>query len=159
MGETDLKERLTKDMNAALKAGEKQRLGIIRLINAAVKQREIDSRSSTPSKQTALDDQQVIAVLDKMAKQRRESIDQFQRANRNDLVAQEEAELAVILDYLPSALSDAEIDAAIQDAITAAGAESIRDMGKVMGQLKPKMQGRADMAQVSARVKSMLSQT
>src|SRR5690606_23739262 len=119
-------------------------------IMAAIKQREVDER-------TQLDDAQILAVLDKMAKQRRESIAQFQSAGRDDLVAAEQAELGIIQDYLPQALSEAEVESLINEALAESGASGIGDMGKVMAILKPKMQGRADMAAVSARVKSLLS--
>jgi uncharacterized protein YqeY len=145
-----LKDRLQADMKAAMKAGEKDRLGVIRLIMAAIKQREVDERIQ-------LDDAQVLAVLDKMVKQRRESIAQFQAAGRDDLVAAEQAELGVIQDYLPQALSETEVESLINEALAESGASGIGDMGKVMAILKPKMQGRADMAAVSARVKSLLS--
>lgn len=144
-----LKARLQDDMKAAMKAGEKQRLGVIRLILAAVKQREVDDR-------VALDDEQVIAVLDKMVKQRRESIAQYRAGGRPDLADIEGAEIEVIQAYLPVALSEAEIDRLIGDAIAETGAAGIAGMGKVMGVLKPKMQGRADMAAVSSRVKQLL---
>ncbi len=145
-----LKDRLQADMKAAMKAGEKDRLGVIRLIMAAIKQREVDERIQ-------LDDAQVLAVLDKMVKQRRESIAQFQSAGRDDLVAAEQAELGVIQDYLPQALSETEVESLINEALAESGASGMGDMGKVMAILKPKMQGRADMAAVSARVKGLLS--
>jgi uncharacterized protein YqeY len=145
-----LKETLQQDMKQAMRAGEKRELGVIRLIQAAIKQREVDERIE-------LDDAQVTAVLDKMAKQRRESIDQYRKAGRDDLVDQENFELELIKKYLPEPLGDAEIDAMIADAIATTGASSIKDMGKVMGQLKPKLQGRADMGAVSARIKARLS--
>ncbi|WP_133717708.1 GatB/YqeY domain-containing protein [Methylocaldum gracile] len=145
-----LKERLQADMKAAMKAGEKDRLGVIRLIMAAIKQREVDERIQ-------LDDAQVLAVLDKMVKQRRESITQFQSAGRDDLVAAEQAELGVIQEYLPQALSEEEVESLIKEALAESGASGIGDMGKVMAVLKPKMQGRADMSMVSLRVKSLLS--
>lgn len=145
-----LKDRIQQDMKDAMRAKEKSRLGTIRLILAAIKQREVDERIE-------LDDAQVIAVLDKMTKQRRESISQFEQAGREDLVAQENAELGVIRPYLPEALGEDELNALIDAAMEATGASSIKDMGKVMGQLKPKIQGRADMGAVSARVKSALS--
>lgn len=148
MAET-LKQRLQADMKAAMKSGDKARLGVIRLINAAVKQREVDERIE-------LDDAQVLAVLDKMVKQRRDSITQYESAGRDDLAATERDEVEVIQVYLPAALSDTEIDALIDEAIAATGAESMRDMGKLMGVLKPKLQGRADMGGVSQRVKARL---
>ena len=144
-----LKQRLQDDMKAAMKAGEKERLGVIRLILAAVKQWEVDERVS-------LDDEQIIAVLDKMVKQRRESIRQYRGGNRPDLADIEGAEIAVIQTYLPMALSEEEIDRLIGDAIAATGAAGISGMGKVMGVLKPRMQGRADMTAVSSRVKQLL---
>ena len=145
-----LKQRIQDDMKASLKAGDKRRLGTIRLMLAAVKQREVDERIE-------LDDQQVLAVLDKMVKQRRESIAQYEKAGRDELAEQEAFEVGVIQEYLPDALSDQEIATLIEEAIAGTGAQSIRDMGKVMGQLKPKMQGRADMGAVSSLVKQKLS--
>ncbi len=137
-------------MKASLKAGDKRRLGTVRLILAAIKQREVDERIE-------LDDPQVLAVLDKMVKQRRESIAQYEKAGRDELAEQEAFEVGVIQEYLPDALSDREIATLIEEAIAGTGAQSIRDMGKVMGQLKPKMQGRADMGAVSSLVKQKLS--
>jgi uncharacterized protein YqeY len=145
-----LKDTLQQDMKAAMRAADKRRLGVIRLINAAIKQREVDER-------VELDDTQVIAVLDKMAKQRRESIDQYEKAGRTDLVEQEDFELEILKTYLPEQLSDADIDAMIDAAITATGAGSMKDMGKVMGQLKDKLAGRADMGAVSGKIKARLS--
>ena len=136
-------------MKAAMKAGEKERLGTIRLINAAIKQREVDER-------IVLDDAQVLTVLDKMAKQRRESISQYRAAGREDLAIVEEGELRLIQTYLPEALSDSEIGALIDAGIAEVGAAVIADMGKVMAILKPKIQGRADMAAVSAQVRARL---
>ena len=147
-----LKTRLQDDMKTALKSKDKDRLGTIRLILAAVKQREVDERID-------LDDAAIITILDRMAKQRRESISQFQNAGRTDLADKEEFELAVIQSYLPAALSDAELDQLIEAAMTESGASSIRDMGKVMALIKPKAQGRADMTALSARVKARLSAT
>jgi uncharacterized protein len=144
-----LKERITEDMKSAMRAGDKERLGTIRLALAAIKQREIDERIS-------LDDGQVLAVLDKMIKQRREAIAQFELGKRADLVARESAEITVLQGYLPARLSDAEIDSLISDAIAATGAASIKDMGKVMAAVKGKVQGRADMGAVSARIKQRL---
>lgn len=132
-----------------MKGGDKARLAVVRLMLAAVKQREVDERIE-------LDDSQVLAVLDKMVKQRRDSIQQYGDAGRDDLVAQEAAEIEVIQEFLPTALSDDEIDAIIEAAITETGAESMRDMGKVMGIVKPQVQGRADVGQVSGRVKQRL---
>jgi uncharacterized protein YqeY len=145
-----LKQAITDDMKSAMKAGEKERLGTIRLILSAIKQQEVDSRKD-------LEDSDIIAILDKMSKQRRESIDQYEKAGRDDLAGKEKAELEIIQTYLPSQLGDDEIAAMIDEAIKATGAEAMKDMGKVMGILKPKMQGRADMAAVSAQIKSRLS--
>jgi uncharacterized protein len=145
-----LKDRVQEDMKTAMRAGEKQRLGTVRLIMAAIKQREVDER-------VLLDDAQVLAVLEKMGKQRRESITQFEAGGRADLVAKENAELAIISAYLPTALGDAELDALIRAAMAETGASSIKDMGKVMASIKSKAQGRADMASVGARIKALLS--
>ncbi len=144
-----LKNRIQQDMKDTLRSGDKPRLGLIRLILAAIKQREVDERIE-------LDDDQILTVLDKMAKQRRESIEQFTKAGRTDLSNQENFELELIKSYLPEQLDDAAIDALIDEALQATGARSIKDMGKVMGLLKPKMQGRADMGAVSGRIKSRL---
>ena len=144
-----LKERIQQDVKDAMRAKDKPRLATIRLITAAIKQREVDERID-------LDDTQVIAVLDKMVKQRRESISQFEKASRDDLIAQENSELEIIQSYLPEQLTEAEITVLIDTAMAATGAASIKDMGKVMGQLKPKLQGRADMGAVSAMIKARL---
>jgi uncharacterized protein YqeY len=144
-----LKERITEDMKAAMRSGEKERLGLIRMITSAIKQREVDER-------IALDDAQVLSVLEKMIKQRKESLVMFQAGNRQDLVDKEAAEITLLQGYLPSQLSDAEIDALIKEAIAATGAASIKDMGKVMGLIKAKAQGRADMAAVGAKIKAKL---
>jgi len=145
-----LKQRLTDDMKAAMKAGDKPRLAVIRLINAAVKQREVDERIE-------LSDEQVLAVLDKMVKQRRDSVTQYRQAGRAELAEQEEFEIGVIQDYLPAALSEAEIATLLEEAIASSGASGMQDMGKVMGVLKPKLQGRADLGAVSALVKQKLA--
>lgn len=145
-----LKQRLSDDMKAAMKAGDKQTLGVIRLIRAAVKQREVDERIQ-------LDDAQVVAVLDKMLKQRRDSVDQYQAANREDLANVERNEITVIERYLPPRLDAAAIDAAIDAAIAETGAQGIADIGKLMGVLKPRLAGQADMAQVSAQIKRRLA--
>ena len=144
-----LKDQITEDMKTALKAGDKDRLRAVRLIMAAIKQVEVDQRIE-------LDDTAVLSVLDKMVKQRRDSVEQFQKGNRNDLADIELAEIAVLEDYLPEQLSDAELDAMIDEAISSTGAESIRDMGKVMTQIKGKAAGRADMGAVGAKVKARL---
>ena len=145
-----LTDRIKEDMKAAMKGGNKERLRVIRLILSAIKQIEVDER-------IALDNERVILVLDKMLKQRRESIRQFADAGRNDLVAIEEAEIPVIQDFLPQALTETEIDSMVKDAVAESGAESVKDMGKVMALLKAKMQGRADMSAVSVKIKAALA--
>jgi uncharacterized protein YqeY len=144
-----LKARITEDMKAAMRSGEKDRLSCIRMLQAGIKQREVDERIE-------LDDTQVLAVIDKMIKQRKESIAQFQAGNRADLVAKESADIDVLTGYLPAQLGLPELNAMIKDAIAATGAASMKDMGKVMGILKPKVQGRTDMGALSARIKSAL---
>jgi uncharacterized protein len=144
-----LKERITEDMKAAMRSGERERLGVIRLITSAIKQREVDER-------IVLDDTQVLSVLEKMIKQRKESVAQFQAGNRQDLVDKENSEITLLQGYMPSQLSDAELDSLIGEAVTAAGASSIKDMGKVMAIIKAKAQGRADMAAVGAKIKAKL---
>jgi uncharacterized protein YqeY len=145
-----LKDRVTEDMKTAMRAGEKERLATIRLILAAIKQREVDERIT-------LDDSQVLAAIEKMIKQRKEAIAQFEAGGRADLVAKESAEIGILQTYLPAQMSDSEIDALIAEAIASTGAASIKDMGKVMGAVKAKAQGRADMGAVSARIKQKLS--
>ncbi len=145
-----LLERIQDEMKAALKAGDKPRLSALRLMVAAVKQAQIDQRKT-------LDDTEVVAVLDRMAKQRRESIEQYTQAGRTDLADKERAELAVIQEFLPQPLSEAEIEALIEQAVAETGAASMREMGRVMGWLKPRLQGRADMSAVSRRVRERLS--
>ena len=145
-----LKDRITEDMKTAMRAGDKERLATVRLALAAIKQREVDERIS-------LDDTQVLAVLEKMIKQRREAITQFASGNRADLVAKETAEIGVLQQYLPAQMSEPEVDALIQEAIQATGAASMKDMGKVMAAVKAKAVGRADMAAVAARIKARLS--
>lgn len=147
---SELKTQITNDMKAAMKGGDKPRLGVIRLILAAIKQQEVDNRIQ-------LDDIQVLVVLDKMLKQRKDSQEQYQNAGRQDLADQESFEIDVIKGYLPAQLSEAEIISAIDAAIAESGAESVRDMGKVMGLLKPKLQGRADMGKVGGLIKQRLS--
>jgi len=144
-----LKGTITEDMKSALKAGDKDRLKVVRLILAAIKQVEVDTRSE-------LDDAGVLAVLEKMVKQRRDSVEQFTRGGRDDLVAIEKAEIDVLDTYLPTKMDDAELDALIDEVMTATGAESIRDMGKVMGAIKSKAAGKADMGAVGAKVKARL---
>jgi uncharacterized protein len=145
-----LKGQITEDMKSAMKAGEKDRLKVVRLMLAAIKQIEVDTREE-------LDDAAVLGVLAKMVKQRRDSVDQFEKGDREDLAAIERAEIAVIEDYLPTQLFADELAAMVDEVIQATGAESIRDMGKVMGQIKARASGRADMGAVSATVKDRLN--
>ena len=144
-----LKERITEDMKTAMRSGEKDRLAVIRLLQAAIKQREVDER-------IVLDDAQVTSVLEKMIKQRRESIVAFEKGARADLVAKETAEIVLLSPYLPAQMSDADLDALIAEAIAATGAASVKDMGKVMGIVKAKAAGKADMGAVGARIKAKL---
>lgn len=145
-----LKQQLTNDMKAAMKAGEKHRLGVIRLVNAGIKQREVDERIE-------LDDAAVLAVLEKMLKQRKDSVSQYEGAGREDLAAIERAEIEVIQTYLPAQLDEAQIQAAIDDAVASTGASGPADMGKLMGVLKPALAGQADMGLVSKLVKQKLA--
>ena len=145
-----LKNRVKDEMVAAMKGGDKRRLEAIRLLLAAIKQREVDERIE-------LDDTQVLVVLDKMVKQRRDSIEQYEKAGRTELAEQEAFEISLLQEFLPAALSDAEIDVLIDQAIVSTGATSIKDMGRVMGKIKPQAQGRADLGEVSVRVKAKLS--
>jgi uncharacterized protein len=145
-----LREQLNEDMKAAMKAREAEKLGALRLLLAAVKQREIDERIT-------LDDAGVVSVVEKMIKQRRDSISQFEKGARQDLADKEKFEVAILEAYLPQQLSQAEVDAIIADAVAATGAKSPADMGKVMGVVKPKLAGRADMGKVSALVKAKLA--
>ncbi|MGD8207917.1 MAG: GatB/YqeY domain-containing protein [Thiohalocapsa sp.] len=152
MSDTDsaLKARITEDMKTAMRSGDKERLGAIRLVLAAIKQVEVDTRET-------LADPQVVGILDKLAKQRRESISQYQDAGRDDLAAKEQRELELIQEYLPAALSEQELERIIEDALQQSGASGMKDMGRVMAIIKPQAQGRADMGAVSARVKQRLS--
>jgi len=145
-----LKQQITEDMKTAMRGGDKQRLGVIRLMLAAIKQREVDER-------IVLDDAQVLAVLEKMLKQRKDSVSQYAAAGREDLAEVERAEMTVIESYLPAKLDDAEIDALITAAIAATGASSPRDMGKVVAAVKDKAAGRADMGVVSGKIKARLA--
>ncbi|MFC4523990.1 GatB/YqeY domain-containing protein [Cupriavidus pinatubonensis] len=145
-----LKARINDDMKAAMRARETERLGTIRLLLAAIKQREVDERIE-------LDDTAVLAVVEKLLKQRKDSITQFEQAGRDDLVQKEQAEVEVLKVYMPAALSEAEVAAAVQQAVTETGAAGPQDMGKVMGVLKAKLAGRADMTAVSAQVKAVLA--
>ena len=146
---TSLKDRITEDMKTAMRAGDKSRLGAIRMVLAAIKQKEVDERIS-------VDDESVLVILEKMLKQRRESLSQFSDAGRKDLAQREQEEIDVISAYMPEPLGEAELDALITEAISESGAESMRDMGKVMAIVKSRAQGRADMSAVSARVKASL---
>lgn len=144
-----LRERITEDMKTAMRAKDMPRLGAIRLLQAAIKQREVDERIE-------LDDAQVVAVIEKMLKQRRDSISQYEAANRNDLADVEKFEVSVLQAYMPQALSDAEVEQMVVDAIAASGAAGVKDMGKVMAAVKPQVAGRADMGKVSALIKAKL---
>lgn len=144
-----LKDRITEDMKAALRAKDSARLSAIRLLLAAIQQREVDERIT-------LGDAEVVSVIEKMLKQRRDSIQQFEAAGRQDLADKEKFEVTVLQAYMPKALSEAEVEATVMEAIGASGAKSMQDMGKVMSLLKPKLAGRADMAKVSTLVKSKL---
>ncbi len=146
---SEVKARLQEAVKAAMRSGDKDRLGTLRMATAALKQREVDSRAE-------LGDDEVIEELSRLVKQSRESLEHYEGAGRDDLAATERARIAVISEFLPAALSDAELDALIDEVIQATGASSVREMGQVMGQLKPRVQGRADMSAVSARVKARL---
>ena len=145
-----LQDRITEDMKAAMRAKDSERLSGIRMLLAAIKQREVDERIT-------LTDADIVAVVEKLIKQRRDSTTQYQAANRQDLAEKEQTDLAIYQAYMPQALSDAEVDAAIKAAINSAGASGMKDMGKVMAELKPKLAGRADMGKVSAFIKAKLS--
>lgn len=147
---TPLKQRIQEDMKAALRAQDKQRLGVVRLILAAIKQVEVDER-------VEVDDTRITQILNKMLKQRHDSITQYDQAKRDDLADQERLEVGIIQTYLPEPLSEAEVDRLLSEVITKVGATSIKDMGKVMAELKEKMQGRADMTQISAKIKERLT--
>lgn len=147
--DTSLKQRIREDMNAALRAQDKQRLGVVRLILAAIKQVEVDER-------VEVDDIRITQILNKMLKQRRDSIAQYDEAKRDDLADQERLEVGIIQTYLPEPLSEADIDHIISEVMTKVGATSVKDMGKVMAELKNKLQGRADMTQISAKIKERL---
>jgi len=145
-----LKQDITDDMKSAMRAKQKDRLVTIRLILAAIKQIEVDERIE-------LDDARITTILVKMVKQRKESISQFSKANRTDLVDKEQAEIVIINKYMPSPLSAEEVETIIQDAIASTGASSIKEMGKVMGMIKPKLEGKADIGQVSQKIKALLT--
>lgn len=145
-----LKQRLQDDVKTAMKSGAKQALGTLRLVMAEIKQREVDDNIT-------LDDAQILAVLDKMLKKRRDALSQFQQAQREDLVAQEQFEIELIQGYLPTPLDPAALDALLQASVMATGAVGLKDLGKVMAQVKPQLQGRADMSVVSQRLKALLT--
>tara|TARA_Y100000748_G_C15439024_1_gene466408 strand:+ start:302 stop:751 length:450 start_codon:yes stop_codon:yes gene_type:complete len=147
---TDIKNKITEDVKSAMRSKDKERLAALRLIQAGLKQKEVDDRIE-------LNDEQTIAILDKMAKQHRDSIEQFGRANRNDLIEKEQQELNIIESYLPEQLSNDDINSLIEHAISEVGANSLKDMGKIMALLKDKLQGRADMGHVSRLIKAKLS--
>lgn len=147
---SELKSQITDAMKAAMRAKEKERLGTIRMILAELKRIEVDERIE-------LDDARILTILDKMLKQRRDSVSQFEAAGRQELADVEKAEISVIQDFLPTALSEEEIGQLVDDAIASTGAEGMKDMGKVMGLLKPQMQGRADMGEVSKLIKARLT--
>lgn len=144
-----LKQRILDDIKAAMKAGDKNRLVTLRMLSAAIKQREVDERIE-------MDDAQTLAVVEKMIKQRRESIKQYEEGGRPELAEKEQAEIEILDDYMPEQLSDAEVDKLIDDAVQKTGATEMKDMGKVMGVLKPQIQGKADMGEVSKRIKARL---
>ncbi|HEV2613325.1 MAG TPA: GatB/YqeY domain-containing protein [Gammaproteobacteria bacterium] len=145
-----LKSRLTEDMKNAMRAHEKEKLGVIRLIQSAIKQYEVDERKE-------VDDNQVLIILEKMLKQRRESIAQFEQANRQDLLAIEKYDVEIIQSYMPKPLSESEIESIIKTAISKTGAKTMQDMGKIMAEVKPLLFGRADMSAVSGKIKQQLS--
>lgn len=146
---SETRTRLFDDIKTAMKAGDKPRLATLRLVSAAVKQREVDER-------VELDEDAMVSVLEKMLKQRKESVTQYDKAGRDDLKAVEEAEMEIIREYMPEAMDPAQVDAIIRAAIDESGAESVKDMGKVMGKVKPQLQGKADMGEVSKNIKALL---
>jgi len=150
MSDSSLKTRINDDVKTAMRSKDKERLGTLRLITAAIKQKEVDERIE-------LNDDQVLSVLEKMIKQRKDSIEQYEKADRQELADKEKAELEIIYEYMPAQLSDDEIAALIDEAVAETGASEMRDMGKVMGILKPKLAGRADMGKVSGLIKAKLS--
>jgi len=150
MTDSALKIRITDDVKTAMRSKDKERLGTLRLLTAAIKQVEVDQRIE-------LNDDQIIAILEKMLKQRKDSIEQFEKAGRDELVEIEVKETAILKEFMPEQMSDADIDALINEAIASTGAEAMKDMGKVMGILKPKLAGKADMGAVSGKIKAKLS--
>ena len=150
MTDSALKTRINDDVKTAMRSKDKERLGTLRLLTAAIKQIEVDKRIE-------LDDEQVVAVIEKMLKQRKDSIEQFEKAGRNELAEIEIKEVAILKEFMPEQMSDADVDALIDEAIASTGAEAMKDMGKVMGILKPKLAGKADMGAVSGKIKAKLS--
>ena len=150
MTDSALKTRINDDVKTAMRSKDKERLGTLRLLTAAIKQIEVDERIE-------LDDEKIVAVIEKMLKQRKDSIEQFEKAGRTELAEIEIKEVAILKEFMPEQLSDADVDALIDEAITSTGAEAMKDMGKVMGMLKPKLAGKADMGAVSGKIKAKLS--
>ena len=150
MTDSALKIRITDDVKAAMRSKDKKRLGTLRLLTAAIKQVEVDERIE-------LDNDNIVAIIEKMLKQRKDSIEQFEKAGRTELAEIEINEVAILKEFMPEQLSDADVDAMIDEAISATGAEAMKDMGKVMGMLKPKLAGKADMGAVSGKIKAKLS--
>ncbi|MBX9587517.1 MAG: GatB/YqeY domain-containing protein [Gammaproteobacteria bacterium] len=157
MTDASLKNRITEDMKEAMRAKESARLAVIRFLLAAIKQVEVDAKTAVGEERTALTDEQTLAVINKLIKQRRDSKEQFEKAGRDDLAQQESYELSVLVHYLPPQLDEAEVESLVKAAISESSASGIQDMGKVMAILKPQLQGRADMGAVSAKIRSLLS--
>jgi uncharacterized protein len=157
MSTVSLKDRITEDMKTAMRAKESDKLEVIRFLLSAIKQIEVDAKRAEGEERLALNDEQTMAVINKLIKQRRDSKEQFEQAGREDLAAKETYQLNILLQYLPPQLDDAEIEALVQSAISESGAAGMQEMGKVMAILKPQLQGRADMGAVSAKIKSLLS--
>jgi hypothetical protein len=158
MTTASLKERITEDMKTAMRAKESNKLEVIRFLLAAIKQVEVDAKTVEGEARTALNDEQIMTVINKLIKQRRDSKEQFEQAGREDLASKEAYELSILIQYLPPQLDEAEVEALVRKAISNSGAAGMQDMGKVMGILKPQLQGRADMGAVSAKIKSLLSE-
>lgn len=156
MSSTALKDRITEDMKAAMRAKESDKLEVIRFLLAAIKQIEVDAKRAEGEERTSLNDEQTMAVINKLIKQRRDSKEQFEQAGREDLAAKESYELSILMQYLPPQLNDSDIEALVRKAINESAAAGMQDMGKVMAILKPQLQGRADMSAVSAKIKSLL---
>ncbi|MFK5912942.1 MAG: GatB/YqeY domain-containing protein [Woeseiaceae bacterium] len=150
MTDSTLKIRITDDVKTAMRSKDKERLGTLRLLTAAIKQIEVDKRIE-------LDNEQIVAIIEKMLKQRKDSIEQFEKAGRNELAEIEIKEIVILKEFMPEQMSDTDVDALIDEAISSTGAESMKDMGKVMGILKPQIAGKADMGAVSGKIKAKLS--